>query len=104
MSALYGVLLMLTVGFYATSSLAAEPTPSAPSAISESASTAVLNGQRKLPTSRNILAAQAVQLGLDADQLVDLSTPAEHFSALFFREIHKRLFYFSRCRLAHIES
>ncbi len=83
MSALYGVLLMLTVGFYATSSLAAEPIPSAPSATSESAPTAVLNGQRKLPTSRNILAAQAVQLGLDADQLVDLSTPAEHFSALF---------------------
>lgn len=83
MSALYGVLLMLAVGFYTTSSLAAEPTPSAPSATPEPAPTAVLNGQRTLPTSRNILAAQAVQLGLDADQLVDLSTPAEHFSALF---------------------
>src|SRR5690554_8170218 len=83
MSALYGVLLMLTVGLYTTSSLAAESTPSAPLATPEPTPTAVLNGQRTLPTSRNILAAQAVQLSLDAEQLIDLSTPAEHFSALF---------------------
>lgn len=83
MSALYGVLLMLTVGLYTTSSLAAESTPSAPLATPEPTPAAVLNGQRTLPTSRNILAAQAVQLSLDAEQLIDLSTPAEHFSALF---------------------
>lgn len=33
--------------------------------------------------TRNILAAQAIQLGLDAQQLITLSTPREHFSALF---------------------
>lgn len=83
MSNFYGALLMLIAGFYSASSLAQESPSSELSATPDSAPPTVLNGQRKLPTSRNVLAAQAVQLGLDADQLVDLSTPAEHFSALF---------------------
>lgn len=83
MSIFYGALLMLIAGFYSACSFAQEP-PSPELAVTpDSTPPAVSNGQRKLPTSRNVLAAQAVQLGLDADQLVDLSTPAEHFSALF---------------------
>lgn len=83
MSVVYRMLLMLIAGFYSASSLAQEPPSPDLSAAPESAPSAVLDGQRKLPTSRNVLAAQALQLGSDADQLIDLSTPAEHFSALF---------------------
>lgn len=83
MSAFYGVLLLFIAGFYSANSLAQESFSAELSAAPESAPSAVLNAQRTLPTSRNVLAAQAIQLGSDADQLVDLSTPAEHFSALF---------------------
>lgn len=83
MSAFYGVLLMLIAGFYSASSLAQESSSAELSAAPASAPPVVLNAQRTLPTSRTVLAAQAVQFGLDADQLIDLSTPAEHFSALF---------------------
>lgn len=83
MSAFYGVLLMFIAGLYSVNSLAQEPLSAELSAAPEPAPPAVLNAQRPPPTGRNVLAAKAAQLGLNADQLIDLSTPAEHFSALF---------------------
>lgn len=81
MSAFYGALLLLIAGFYSASSLAQDPPSTALPATADGVTPA--SGQRAMPTRRTVLAAQAVQLGLNAEQLIDLSTPAEHFSALF---------------------
>ena len=82
MSAVYSAVVLLCTGLYCASSLAADQaddpiTASAPT-ISNASSI-----QRGAILGRNVLAAQAIQLSADAKQLIDLSTPVEHFSALF---------------------
>lgn len=79
MSAFYSTLLVCIGGLYSASCLAnAEPTTAIESPVLD-----VKNTAREPVLGRNVLAAQALQLSADAAQLLDLSTPVEHFSALF---------------------
>ncbi|MDY0206135.1 MAG: DUF3530 family protein [Pseudomonas sp.] len=82
MSAFYPAIVLLCTGLYCASSMAADQaddpiTESAP-AVSNAA-----NLPRGAILGRNVQAAQAIQLSADAKQLIDLTTPVEHFSALF---------------------
>lgn len=79
MLVLYRTCLVLCMGLYCSISSAAENT----NAKTESAPTATAELPRPALPGRNVLAAQAIQLSADAEQLIDLTTPVEHFSALF---------------------
>lgn len=77
MPTLYSIILLISSSLLTGYCAAAEKTSStAPSSTTQEASRSPL-------VSRNIAAAQAIQLGTDAQQLITLSTPREHFSALF---------------------
>lgn len=82
MSAFYPTAVLLCAGLYCASSLAADqadnPTTEPAPTVSNSPSI-----QRGAILGRNVQAAQAIQLSADAKQLIDLTTPVEHFSALF---------------------
>lgn len=79
MSAFYSTLLVCIGGLYSASCLAnAEPTTAIESPVLD-----VQNTVREPVLGRNVLAAQALQLSADSEHLLDLSTPVEHFSALF---------------------
>lgn len=79
MSAFYSALLVCIGGLYSASGLA----NTEPATAIESPALEVKNTAREPALGRNVLAAQAVQLGPEAKQLIDLTTPVEHFSALF---------------------
>lgn len=82
MSAFYRLCLALSAGLYCLTSFAADETTDAAVEPVPAASSAQ-RLQREPTLGRNILAAQAIQLSADAKQLIDLTTPVEHFSALF---------------------
>lgn len=82
MSAVQRLFILSCLGFYSANCIAVVA-PENTSSTAQEASTAVLSMQREPVVGRNLLAAQAIQLSVDAKQLIDLSTPVEHFSALF---------------------
>ena len=87
MSILYSVILLISSSLLTTFAAAAEssstqPTITASSTTPESTPNPA-SFPHPRPVSRNIAAAQAIQLGTEAQQLITLTTPREHFSALF---------------------
>lgn len=83
MPTLYSVILLISCSLFASfsataedSSAAASTTPAEPARNSSQAAHA-------RPISRNIAAAQAIQLSTEAQQMITLTTQRENFSALF---------------------
>lgn len=84
MLTLYRLTCLIISSLFIELCLAQEPTSTAPA----DTDPAKQELPRSTPLTRNILAAQAIQLGLDAQQLISLSTAREHFSALFIAANH----------------
>lgn len=82
MSTLSIAAVLLASGLYCASVLAESP-PSAEPPTTEANQAAIQAAPRAPLIERTILNAQAIQLSSDAEQLISLSTPTEHFSALF---------------------
>lgn len=84
MSAIYRLILAFSAGLYClTASATDEPETPDPAAETAVVTPSIPSAPRAPLLSRHVLAAQAIQLSADAKQLLDLTTPVEHFSALF---------------------
>ena len=86
MPILYSVFLLISSSLLASFCAAADTSP--PSSTTKQTVTTeptvnTKQSARSALISRNIVAAQAIQLGTEAQQLITLTTPREHFSALF---------------------
>ena len=71
MAAVNGILLLITASILSLSCFI------------QTAAANPVNATRTAPVQRNVLTAQATQLSAEAEQLITLTTAAEHFSALF---------------------
>jgi hypothetical protein len=82
MPTLYSVIFLISCSLFASVSAAAEDNSAASTTPTEPSISAPQSTHAR-PISRNIAAAQAIQLGTEAQQLITLTTQREHFSALF---------------------
>lgn len=84
---LYSLILLISSSVLASVTAAQDSAAALADEIEQSVAVespaANIQTRRSSLVERNILAAQAVQLSADAQQLITLSTPREHFSALF---------------------